>query len=210
MDLKQAKIIMGKNFIGPEELKKMAGRLGIMNPNKSGRIPAVPYSEKLLKKYSKDFILILGAAKIKTGKSVTINRLRAQLGLDQKVKQPCFYNQDWYIKEKFALEAVLSHKWHLIRKQVDQKTRGENPESIKSAVFPSAVLTAFTFFAYYLHTGGEILWKHDFIWCSDKDHNGDRIYTGRYIDPHKINKNGFNIHRHLSIRSCYGLAPEIK
>ena len=54
-----------------------------------------------------------------------------------------------------------------------------------------------------------MLWRHDFIWCDDSDHNGDRIYTGRYIDPNGINKNGFNIHRHLSIRPCYGAAPVI-
>jgi len=62
---------------------------------------------------------------------------------------------------------------------------------------------------YYFHTQGGLLWKSDFIWCSDKDKNGDQIYVGRYRDPLGVNKNGFNIHRHLKIRNYYGLAPVI-
>ena len=74
--------------------------------------------------------------------------------------------------------------------------------------FPSAILTSFVFFSYYL-LSRELLWKNDFTWCSDLDNNGDQIYTGRYIDPKGINKNGFNIHRHLSIRSYHGATTEI-
>lgn len=48
-----------------------------------------------------------------------------------------------------------------------------------------------------------MLWKHDFVWCSDMDHNGDRIYVGKYHDISGVNKNGFSIHRHLALRECY-------
>ena len=50
----------------------------------------------------------------------------------------------------------------------------------------------------------EYLWWHDFVWCSDVDHNGDRIYVGKYHDIDGVNKNGFSIHRHLALRPCYG------
>ena len=36
--------------------------------------------------------------------------------------------------------------------------------------------------------------------------NSDQIYVGRYIDPIKINKNGFSIHRHLKIKNNYGIS----
>lgn len=205
MNFKQAKIIMGKNFIGPDELKKNSGRLGIINPDKLGRIPAVPYGEKELKKFAKNYILILGIPLSLAGDKLTLNSMRNFFGVDPDKKEPCFYNQDWYLKEKFAAQTSLEFKWYLIRKEVDKKTRGKNPATMENATFPSAILTAFIFFAdYFLNQ--EILWQNDFIWCSDKDHNGDRIYAGRYIDPNKTNKNGLNIHRHLSIRDCYGLA----
>ena len=66
---------------------------------------------------------------------------------------------------------------------------------------PSALLCAFVFFSNYYNTNGELLWKNDFTWCSDIDSNDDQIYVGRYIDVKGLNKNGFNIHRHLKIKN---------
>lgn len=214
MNILQAKKIMGKNFIGLDELKKISYKLKFFDPYKYKIIPIIPFSVDKLKKASRDYILILGISKAKDGRKLTINTMRSMFGLDPRRKEPCFYNQDWYLKEKFASVTSLKFKWYLVRKKVIKETRGQDPGNIQKNLefkqyFPLAVLTVFTFFAYYFHTNGKILWRHDFIWCSDKDKNGDRIYTGRYIDPQKINKNGFNIHRHLSIRHCHGLAPQI-
>lgn len=206
---------MGKNFLGPEELKKISGKLGIADPFKlKNDLPEIPFEKNYLKKISRDYILTLGVPRDRSGRKLTVNRLREIFGWAPGKSEPCFYNQDWYLNEKFAKDKTLDLKWYLIRKTVDRKTYGKNPEVIARKLkqkedFPPAVLTAFVFFAYYLLNKEEILWKKDFIWCSDKDHNGDRIYTGRYIDPKKINKNGFNVHRYLSIRSCYGLASQI-
>ncbi|MCX6723536.1 MAG: hypothetical protein NT094_05785 [Candidatus Staskawiczbacteria bacterium] len=206
VDIKEAKRIMGKNFIGLEELKLMLKALSLQLPSK---IPNIPFSSDLLKKRAKKYVLILGINRMRGGNKITLNNLRSFFGTDPNKSEPCFYNQDWYLKEKFANNTTLLNKWYLVRKDIVFSTRGQTPERArrflsKKSVLPSAILTAFTFFAYYFKTKGEVLWKNDFIWCSDLDHNGDRIYTGRYVDPNKINKNGFNIHRHLSIRSCYG------
>lgn len=215
-ELKTAKKIMGKNFIGPEELKKICSNFGILDPFFVKKtIPKTPFNADYLKKMSKDCILILGIPKDGRGQKLTINRMREILGCNPQESEPCFYNQDWYLRESFAKEEILDFKWYLIKKEVDKKSRGKNPEMIikslrKGEGFPSVVLAAFTFFCYYFLTGGEILWKNDFIWCSDRDSNGDRIYVGRYIDPRKINKNGFNVHRHLSLRPCYGSISQIK
>ena len=215
MNLDQAKKIMGRNFIGPKELKKISSHFKISDPLKfKSPIPKIPFTPDYLKKISKDFILILGISWAKDGNPLTINKMREIFSWEPKKSEPCFYNQDWYLKEKFAKNVALDFKWYLIKKIINKDSHGKNPEDIPMLLknkekFPPAVLTAFVFFSYYLLTNGEVLWKHDFIWCSDKDKNGDRIYTGRYIDPKKNNKNGFNIHRHLSIRNCYGLAPQI-
>jgi len=212
MNLDQVKKIMGKNFIGPEELKRISSKLSIADPFKFKKlIPNIFFDLNYLKRIHKDYILILGMPKDKNNGKLTINKMRSIFGWDSKKSEPCFYNQDWYLKEKFAKDTVLDFKWYLIKKSVNKNSRGKNPINISlknKEGFPSAVLTTFTFFSYYL-LNNEILWKNDFIWCSDKDKNNDRIYTGRYIDPKKINKNGFNIHRYLSIRSCYGFVPQI-
>ncbi len=202
---------MGNNFIGEEELSKISGVFNVSIPKNN--ILDVPFGQNYLKKIKKDYILVLGLSEDKNGKSLTINRMREIFGLDPKKSEPCFYNQDWYVKEKFAQEKILDFKWYLIKKNVDKNTRGRDPQYIKKNLkkgedFPSAVLCAFTFFAYYVLYKGSMLWEKDFIWCSDKDSNGDRIYVARYRDPKKVNKNGFNIHRHLSLRNCYGFVSE--
>lgn len=215
MEFKEIKKIMGQDFIGPEKLKKISFQLKISDPFENS-IPKIPFSLGYLKKINinKDYILILGISESLDGEKLTINKLRSNFGWDPNKSEPCFYNQDWYLNEPFANNQTLDFKWYLIRKNIIESSRGQIPENIHKDLknkesFPPAILTAFTFFSYYLLNNGQILWEHDFIWCSDKDKNNDRIYTGRYIDPQKINKNGFNIHRHLTIKSSYGLAPQI-
>jgi hypothetical protein len=215
LNVKKAEKIFKKNFIGPVQLKSVARRMNIINPFSLGKIPLIRISEKEANKLAKDFILVLGVPRDAKGKKLTINAMRSFFGIDPKEGEPCFYNQDWYLKERFASETMLKFKWYLIRKSVRNQTRGKAPQEILGSLsrkekFPSAILTAFTFFAYWFCNKREILWKHDFIWCNDKDKNGDRIYTGRYQDPNHINKNGFNIHRHLSIKPCYGAVVQME
>lgn len=209
--LETAKKIFGNNFIGPNEIAKIAHLVNL--PSKIKTTPQISYSEECLQNLGQDYVLILGLSYFKDKKPLTLNNMRNFYGLDPEKKEPCFYNQDWYLKEDFAKKTTLENRWYLIKKTVIEKTRGKRPDEIVITIesnqqFPLAILTAYTFFLYYF-LNKEILWKNDFIWCSDRDHNGDIIYTGRYIDSTGINKNGFNVHRHLSIRPVYGLAPTI-
>ncbi len=189
--------------IGPEELKNIPFLNGeILNA------PDVPFSAETLRAHENDILIFTPRIE-----KLSIVGMREIFGIDPAVTEPCMYNQDWYIKEEFA-NTPPDGKWHLIRKDVLEEARAKLPEEIETLFvgeeFPSAVMCAFTFFAHWFATGGEKLWKHDFVWCSDKDHNGDRIYVGRYEDPTGVNKNGFNIHRHLSLRPAHSTAPEIK
>jgi len=211
MNIADAKRIMRGNFIGPEELDLASSHLKITLPKNT---PVIPHDEKTLKALAKDYVLILGVERMTDGSPLTLNSLRDLFGVDSAKNEPCFYNQDWYINERFANKMTLKNKWYLIRKNVVRETRGQPPSVLeaklkKNEQFPSAILTAYTFFVYYFLYDGKMLWKNDFIWCDDKDKNGDRIYTGRYIDPKGINKNGFNIHRHLTIRPCYGMVSQL-
>ena len=197
---------MRNNFIGPDELAFIADKMGILVPQ---TYPIIQFSPKELDEKSEDYILILGLTKMKDGLPLTITTLRNYFGVDPKISEPCFYNQDWYVKEDFV-NITLVQKWYLLRKKVFEKSRAIQPEKLlKTDInFPSAILCAYTFFAYYF-VNMEYLWSYDYIWCNDMDHSGDRIYVGRYIDIEGINKNGFSIHRHLSLRKCYGAINNI-
>ncbi len=194
-----ARQIFGENFIGPDEILKAEPYSGIRVPSV---FPEIPYPEAELKRLASDYILILGSDTMTDGGEVNILSLRERFGTDPSVKEPCFYNQDWYLNEGFV-RRTPECKWHLIRKEVFEDSRAVLPSILETKYsFPSAILCTYTFFVYWFHKG-EMLWKNDFIWCCDADHNGDRIYVGRYSDNTGVNKNGFNIHRHLSLRNSY-------
>ena len=176
--------------------------------------PPIPFTKEILQAHTETHVLIFTPQRYADGSPITLNSLRDLFGVDPSVAEPCLYNQDWYLKEDFASNTSLDGQWHLIQKNVLEDIRAKRPEDIEKTLpsgesFPTAVTCTFTFLAYWFHTKGETLWKHDFVWCSDRDHNGDRIYVGRYEDPTGINKNGFNIHRHLALRPSYSAAPEI-
>lgn len=198
----RARDIMRTNILGAADMRAMAARWQLPVVNE----PGVPYSEAVLEQNSGRALLVLGSAKAQDGSALTINWLRQHFGCDPQSSEPCMYNQDWYLNEPFAAEYTLESRWYLIRREVLAETRSKEPAGQS---LPSAILTAYTFFFNYFARDGEMLWKHDFVWCDDTDSNGDRIYTGRYCDPRGLNKNGFNVHRHLSIKSNYGCAPLI-
>lgn len=210
-----AKEIMGPNFIGHEEISSIKKSLGICVPPEIFQsLPPLPFSEKLLKSIRNDYILILGMPYYKDGTKLTLVKMREHFGWDPLISEPCFYNQDWYLKERFANDAILKLNWYLLSKNMFQKSRGKSLDQInmiipKNQQFPSAILCAYLFFSYHLITRGKILWQNDYLWCSDTDHYGDQVFVGRYIDPTGVNKQGFSIHRHLTIKKCYGFAGQI-
>ena len=56
--------------------------------------------------------------------------MREALGFNPEKSEPCFYNQDWYLKENFAAEKTLDFKWYLISKNLNKESRGKDPEKI--------------------------------------------------------------------------------
>lgn len=199
MTIDNAMKIMGENFIGPDELKRCAPTVRLEIPKE---IPEIPYNEESLLKCAAHYYLILGVSKFSDGRDVTCRNLKVIFGKDPDISEPCFYNQDWYDKEPF-IDVSLNDGWYLIKKDVFEDSRAVMPEELmKTMSFPSAVRCTYSFFVTWLSKGVK-LWYHDFVWCSDVDHNGDRIYVGKYHDVDGVNKNGFSIHRHLALRNCY-------
>ena len=204
-ELDRLKLLFGQNLIGPDELQPLIERLGW---GMEVTVPDMNYTKEQLEDSSDDYLLVMGVPAIE-GRSVTIRHLRETFGIDPDQSEPCFYNQDWYMHEDF-IDRPLESRWYLLRKQVIEESRAVMPDQLMEAdyAFPTAILCAFAFFAYWL-CYGEKLWWHDFVWCCDTDHNGDRIYVGKYHDVDGVNKNGFSVHRHLALRQCYAAVNTI-
>jgi hypothetical protein len=200
VNIEIAKGIFKDNFIGPEEIKSIGNILPVKIPDE---IPVIPFSEEELNQKAQDYLLVLCLPDLQNGKKLTILELRNLFGVDPKRFEPCFYNQDWYLKEDFVNVSFLKPEWVLLRKNVIESTRAKDPKELATQfTFPSALVCCYTFFIYKL-VYNIVLWPYDFIWCYDTDHNSDRIYVAKYFDIDGVNKNGFSIHRHLSLRSCY-------
>lgn len=199
--IEEASLIFKDNFIGLEQLTSIFSHF-LPNKKTIVQIPSITWSEKTLRHLANDYILILGIPQW-GDIPITIRNLRDCFGLNPDVSEPCFYNQDWYLNEPF-IDETLDLKWYLVRKTVFDDSRAVDPNLLIATKqsFPSAILCCYTFFAFWLSRGNK-LWETDFVWCSNLDHNGDRIYVGKYRDVDGINKNGFSIHRHLALRSCY-------
>jgi len=201
-DLIDAERIMGKNFIGPEQLESIKVELGIKSPLQLGlQIPVIPFDKTALEKYSGDYILILGNPEAHDNMPLTINKLREIFGINPDVKEPCFYNQDWYLHENF-IHKTLDLKWYMLKKYIIEEYRSLRFEEANIILekIPSAILCAYTFFCYYF-LNSQLLWENDYVWCSDKDSLGDQIYIGNYKNKNK--KSGLEIHRHLKIKNNY-------
>lgn len=199
-----AKTLFGNNFIGPEEIESIASRMNVQAPSKlKDNIPEIPFTKEELIQKCKSHILILLIPFDYSGKSISLLSLISNFGRDPSIAEPCFYNQDWYVNENFAKTCTISLKWCMISKNVIDESKGRQDDYITRKNLPTALESAYTFFAYYL-LNNKIIWPKNFIWCSDTDTNGDRIYVGRYYDPLGIAKNGFSIHRHLRITPIYG------
>jgi len=199
--LVEAQQIMGDNFIGIEDLKLICDKFPIILPP---IYPDINFSKDELTQKKDDYILLIGLDEFKNSLPMTLNNLRSAFGVDPDLAEPCFYNQDWYLKEDF-MSMKLETKWYLIRKKIIDSSRAIQPTILEEKhIFPSAVMCAYAFFVVWF-TKNKVLWKNDFVWCNDFDNSDDRIYVGRYYDENGLSKNGFSIHRHLSIRNNYGV-----
>jgi hypothetical protein len=204
-----AQKIMGKNFIGPDELNCISEHMELMIPDP---VPPIPFLMETLESCQENYILVLATSNWKNGNILNINSLRNHFGWNPAKYEPCFYNQDWYVKESFATQTILTH-WLMVKKSVEDPLRGVDPANeilsrFEKKVFLKAVDAVYLFFVWNL-ARGEFLWSNDYVWCSDLDKNGDRIYIGKYSDPNGINKNGLEIHRHLRIRDNYSFVFNI-
>jgi hypothetical protein len=151
----------------------------------------------------------MGREKLKLGQIIFNNSSILKIKCENKVclsqlkedYTDLFYPQDWYEKESFMNEYFIPGEY-IISKNIIKSSRGKDPKTTTKTLYPASLI-AYTFISLY-KTHNEILWPNDYIWCTDLDSSGDQIYVGRYYDPLGLSKDGFSIHRHLTIKENYG------
>ena len=201
----EARQLFGENMIGFDELSQLPDMWVLSLP-----VPEyeIPWTIEELEAYKKDYLLILATDKFINGDPVSLATIKRLVGVNPDEYEPCLYNQDWYDKEDFVHQPIQAG-WFLIKRDVFDDSRAVSPNELEvKHTFPTAIQCAYAFFTMW-YSRNVCLWRHDFVWCSDKDHNDDRIYVGKYHDIDGVNKNGFSIHRHLALRPCYA-AVDVK
>lgn len=197
--------IMGNNIIGPNEIILNASHVLDIKKIKTD-IPPINYSKDLLFSNRESHTLILVIPFSNNLEKINIKFFKEYFGYNPEISEPCFYNQDWYLKEDFFFDTNLKYEWILIRNNINSESRGKLP--ILNDNLPTVLLCTYVFFISFI-CKKIILWENDYIWCNSYDSYGDQIYIGRYNDPTGLTKNGFSIHRHLSIKNNYGVITVI-
>lgn len=177
---KRAREIMGKNFLGVEEVAECFGIQ--LTQEELITVAEIPFTEATLQECKDSHILFLGVNHDKEGKPLTINRFREML---PSTGQPRFWSyQSWYDKEKFATKETPELKWYLIRKTVTKESRSknyteqekllkENEERERAIVYVYGIFLMFK-------ARNERLFETDYVWCTDLGSDGHRVFVGGF------------------------------
>lgn len=162
----QAKKIMGKSYLGPEEVMK---HFEVAFSDKELiQLREIPFTEAELEACKNTHILFVGYP-------LSIVDIR------NKAKQ-LFYNQDWYDKQAFATKEKVYLQWHLIRKNEvpnsTSKTFNEQKALLTgNETVPRACEVVFMIILYFLVTGKRLL-ENMYVRCSDLVFGGWHVFVG--------------------------------
>ena len=104
-----------------------------------------------------------------------------------------FYKQDWYWDEPFMDKPLPLDKWTV---PTDAGYRGMEPFLIAAQLEEEAV-PAVVLAYLYVQNPDHPIWM-SYLWTSDLDSQGQRVYVGD-------NGKGMEIHRHLHITDRFGV-----
>ena len=173
---KRAREIMGRNILGVEEAIEYFG----VDPSKEqlAALSGIQFSEEdmLKRKYGHILVADTMLSMLDIG-----NKIRKKIGDD------VWHN--WNNEEGFARVCSGEAKWYLVNKEPvinsTLKTWAEQLKLLgKDEGVPTARLMICTIIGHYLATG-EMLFKDDYVLCSDVSSMGCHIGVG-YFDGHHL------------------------
>jgi len=157
----KARAIMGKNFLGLEEVRR---GYGVALPVE--QLAEIPFSEETLQACKDTHVLVAGA-------QLSVNGIRF-IASD-------FYDTDWYNREPFANDNKVSVRWYLLRKEPVPESRSKTYDQqtalLKEEKVPFACEVTYMVILYWL-THRERLLPDVYVRCQDKDSDGDRVGVG--------------------------------
>jgi len=177
---KRAREIMGKNFLGVEEVAECFGIQ--LTQEELTKVAEILFTEATLQECKDTHILFLGVNHDKEGKPLTINRFREMF---PSTGQPRFWSyESWHDKEKFATKETAELKWYLVRKAITEESRSknyteqekllkENEERERAIVYVYGIFLMF-------RARNERLFETDYAWCTDLGSYGCRVYVGSF------------------------------
>lgn len=111
-----------------------------------------------------------------------------------RVKYPhLFYYQEWYLWQTW-MDAPLPDNAPIVV-PISVAYIGTPPEFVIWDIQPC--FPAVVFANLYVRFPDDPIWQH-WLWTSDKDEHGQRVYVGS-------NGKGLEIHRHLAITDRWGI-----
>jgi hypothetical protein len=161
----KAREIMGKNFLGLPEVR--SGFSILLDPEV---FLAIPFSEETLRAKKDTHVLIAGA-------SLSLNDIR-------KIADDDFFDTDWYRREPFANNKMVSARWYLLRKEPVMESRSKTYDQqsallAKDEEVPFACEVAYMVILKWL-THHERLLSDVYVHSQDKDSAGYRVRVGRF------------------------------
>ncbi len=158
----KARSIMGKNFLGLEEVRRSYGIA--LDPE---QLTEIPFSEETLQACKDTHVLIAGA-------QLSVNEVH-------KLADSDFYDTDWYKREPFANDKKVSVRWYLLRKEPVPESRNKTCDQqtalLKEEEVPFACEVTYMVILYWL-THRERLLPDVYVRCQDKDSDGSRVGVG--------------------------------
>jgi len=170
IDQKNARAIMGKNFLGVEE----AIQHFKLQPSEQAisRLKEIPFSESVLRECKNTHILIADL-----GLSI--------IGVKSRVDRNLFYSKEdaWYTNQAFA-QKEGEVTWRLIRKDIVPSSTSktwQQQQALITAVeeTPEARAMVYTNILYYLVHGSR-LFSSVYARCSDLGSGGCRVCVGGF------------------------------
>jgi len=191
---RQAKEIMGKNFLGIEEVTQ---HLGVQFTEKElVQLREIPFTEGVLQECKDTHILVAGYP-------LSIIDVREKAS-------DLFYHQDWYDNEEFAKKEKVDLRWYLVKKDIVpdsiNKTYQEQTTLISDKEeVPKACEMVYLIILYYLAKNVR-LFEHLYSRCQNFSSVGDRVPVGCF------GSHGFHVDHHWggNRRDALGLSSARK
>jgi hypothetical protein len=175
IDQKNARAIMGKNFLGVEEAIERF-KLQLTDQDIS-RLKEIPFSENVLREHKNTHILIADF-----GLSI--------VGIKARVDRNLFYSKEdaWYTNQAFA-QKESKPIWRLIRKDIVASSISKTYSQQQSLLTegeetPEARAMVYTIILSYLVNGNR-LFPNVYARCSDLASDGIRVNVG-YFDSNGL------------------------